>query len=152
MIGFEKTRVGLVYLWHSTEEEPFASIGDLGQISTQSIEIPSYSWKITPITPASDSDLPSFEYMVDGFYPREPIIENLSGDVSSDGKNQRITASWGAHCQKRSWSKGHPVEYSSHLSARTYRLTGQCLMLSGKKNKKMIFNNANNIVILQYLL
>jgi len=82
---------GFVFLRHSFGDEQFMEIGDLAQIYAQSIEIPTYSCNFTTITPDSDSDLPAFEYKVEGFYPGEPIMVSLSGDVRVDGETQRVT-------------------------------------------------------------
>ena len=83
---------GFVFLRHSFEDEQFMAIGDLAQIYAQSIETPTYSCNFTTITPDSDSDLPAFEYKIEGFYPGEPIMVSLSGDVIVDGETQRVTA------------------------------------------------------------
>jgi len=83
---------GFVFLRHSMDEDQFIAIGDLAQIYAQSIETPTYSCNFTTITPDSDSDLPAFEYKVEGFYPGEPIMVSLSGDVIVDGETQRVSA------------------------------------------------------------
>jgi len=83
---------GFVFLRHPFENEEFIEIGNLAQTYAQSIETPIHGCNVTTITPDSDSDLPAFEYIVEGFYPGEPIMVSLSGDVKVDGEIQRTTA------------------------------------------------------------
>jgi len=83
---------GFVFLRHPFESDHFMEIGDLARIYAESIETPAYHCGFTSITPALDYDLPAFEYLVEGFYPGEPIMISLSGDVRMDGKVERTSA------------------------------------------------------------
>jgi len=83
---------GFVFLRHSMEEDQFISTGTLAQIYAESIQTPINRCKYTTIAPDSDSDLPAIEYKVEGFYPGEPIMVSLSGDVIVDGETQMVTA------------------------------------------------------------
>lgn len=83
---------GFVFLRHSFGDEQFIEIGDLAQIYAQSIEIPINRCKFASISPDLDSDVPAYEYKVEGFYPGEPLMVGLTGDVIIDGETKRVTA------------------------------------------------------------
>ena len=82
---------GFVFLRHLFEEDQFIEISELATIYARVISQPENNCRITVSFPVIDSEIPAFEYKVEGFYPGENIAVALTGDGIVDGENERVT-------------------------------------------------------------
>jgi hypothetical protein len=81
---------GWVFTRQSFGEDPFIEIDKLARIYAQSIEVPMNRCRLVTISPVTDSEFPAYEYKVEGFYPGEPLMVALSGDVRIGGEVKSV--------------------------------------------------------------